>query len=40
MTNKSKGDNAYTVVDLSSAPSNAAVARMNAVEGVCRVRVI
>ena len=40
MTNKSKGDNAYTVVDLSSAPSEAAVARIYAVEGIYRVRVV
>ena len=40
MTNKSKGDNAYTVVDVATAPSEAAVAAINAVEGVVRVRVI
>ena len=40
MTNKSKGENAYTVLDISSAPSDAAVARIAAVEGVTRVRVI
>ena len=40
MTNKSKGENAYTVLDISSAPSDAAVARIAAVEGITRVRVI
>ena len=40
LTNKSKGDNAYTMLDLGAAPSEAAVARINAVEGVLRVRVI
>ena len=40
MTNKSKGDNAYTVVDVAAAPSEAAVAAINAVEGVVKVRVI
>lgn len=40
MTNKSKGDNAYTVIDLCSAPSDAAVARIKAVDGIVRVRVI
>ena len=40
MTNKSKGDNAYTMLDVSSTPSDAAVAHISAVEGVMRVRVI
>jgi len=40
MTNKSKGDNAYTVVDLSSAPSDAALARIAAITGVYKVRAI
>ena len=40
MTNKSKGDNAYTVVDVAAAPSETAIAAINAVEGVVRVRVI
>ncbi|MBE6602579.1 MAG: 3-phosphoglycerate dehydrogenase [Ruminococcaceae bacterium] len=40
MTNKSKGDNAYTVIDLSSAPSADAVARISAINGVLKVRVI
>ena len=40
LTNKSKGDNAYTLLDVASAPSDAAIARINAVDGVVRVRVI
>ena len=40
MTNKSKGENAYTVLDISSAPSEDAIARISAVEGINRVRVI
>ncbi|MBQ7335621.1 MAG: phosphoglycerate dehydrogenase [Clostridia bacterium] len=40
MTNKSKGENAYTVLDVSSTPSDAAVARISSVEGIMRVRVI
>ncbi len=40
MTNKSKGENAYTMLDVSSTPSDSAVARITAVEGVTRVRVI
>ncbi len=40
MTNKSKGDNAYTVVDVSSVPSSDAIARISSVEGIARVRVI
>ncbi|MBQ9773342.1 MAG: phosphoglycerate dehydrogenase [Clostridia bacterium] len=40
MTNKSKGENAYTVLDVSSTPSDAAVARIAGVEGVMRVRII
>ena len=40
MTNKSKGDNAYTVVDVSSVPSASAVDMISSVEGVYRVRVI
>ena len=40
MTNKSKGENAYTVLDVSSTPSNDAIARISAVEGINRVRVI
>ncbi len=40
MTNKSKGENAYTVLDVSSTPSKDAIARISAVEGINRVRVI
>ena len=40
MTNKSKGENAYTVLDVSSVPSDAVMARIAAVEGIMRVRVI
>ena len=40
MTNKSKGENAYTVLDVSSAPSEDAIARISAVEGINRVRSI
>ena len=40
MTNKSKGENAYTVLDISSTPSEDAIARISAVEGINRVRVI
>ena len=40
MTNKSKGENAYTVVDVSSLPSDKAVEAISAVDGVRKVRVI
>ena len=40
MTNKSKGDNAYTVVDVANAPSADAIARIAAVEGIYKVRAI
>ena len=40
MINKSKGDNAYTVLDVASAPSDAAIANITSVDGVVRVRVI
>ena len=40
MTNKSKGENAYTMIDVSSVPSDAAAARIASVDGVNRVRVI
>ena len=40
MTNKSKGENAYTMLDVSSTPSEDAIARIAAVEGISRVRVI
>ena len=40
MTNKSKAENAYTMLDVSSTPSEDAIARIAAVEGISRVRVI
>ncbi len=40
MTNKSKGENAYTILDVSSTPSDDAIARISAVDGINRVRVI
>ena len=40
MTNKSKGENAYTMLDVSSTPSEDAIARISAVEGINKVRVI
>ena len=40
MTNKSKGENAYTVLDVASVPSEHAVKAIEAVEGIFRVRVI
>ena len=40
MMNKSKGDNAYTVVDVTGDVSDETVAKLEAVEGVYRIRVI
>lgn len=40
MTNKSKGENAYTMIDVSTVPSEAAAAHIASVEGIARVRVI
>ncbi len=40
MTNKSKGDNAYTVVDVTGEVAEAVVSKISAIEGVYRVRVI
>ena len=40
MTNKSKGDNAYTLLDLSAKPSEQAIERIEAIEGMIRVRVL
>ena len=40
LTNKSKGDNAYTVVDVTGDVPADAVAKLTAVDGVVRVRVI
>ena len=40
MTNSSKGDYAYSMFDLSKAPSEDALAKLSDIEGVLRVRVI
>ncbi len=40
MANKSKGDVAYTLLDLDSAADEATLARLNEVDGVFRVRVV
>lgn len=40
MTNKSKGDNAYTVVDITGTVADDTVAKIAAIDGVARVRVI
>ncbi|MBE6633205.1 MAG: 3-phosphoglycerate dehydrogenase [Ruminococcaceae bacterium] len=40
MTNKSKGENAYTMLDISAAPSDAALERIQGITGVYRVRVV
>ena len=40
LTNKSKGDNAYTVIDITGELPADAVAKLTAVEGIVRVRVI
>lgn len=40
MTNKSKGENAYTMLDVSSTPSAEAVTHIATIEGIARVRVI
>ena len=40
MTNGSRGDYAYTMFDLSAVPSEAAVEKLSAIEGVLRVRLI
>ena len=40
MTNKSKGENAYTLIDLESAASLHALEALKAIDGVTRVRVI
>ena len=40
MINKSKGDNAYTMVDVTGGVSADAVAKLNAVDGIVKVRVI
>ena len=40
MTNKSKGDNAYTILDVSSKPSNKVASHIASLDGIYRVRVI
>lgn len=40
MTNKSKGDNAYTVLDISPKPAESVTAQIRAIGGVRRVRVL
>ena len=40
MLNKSRGDYAYTMLDVNQKPDDATVAKLNAIEGVIRVRVI
>jgi D-3-phosphoglycerate dehydrogenase len=40
MMNKSKGDNAYTVIDVTGDVAEATIAKLDAIEGVARVRVI
>ncbi len=40
MTNKSKGDNAYTVVDVTGGISDETIEKLSAVDGIARVRVI
>lgn len=40
LTNKSKGENAYTMLDLSSIPSDGVVKKITAIEGVIRVRTV
>ena len=40
MTNKSKGDNAYTMAEIKGDVSEETVAKIAAIEGVARVRVI
>jgi D-3-phosphoglycerate dehydrogenase len=40
MTNKSKGDNAYTVLDVTGEVTSDVSAKLMAVEGIFRVRVI
>ena len=40
MMNKSKGDNAYTVIDVTGDVSDVTISKLDAIEGVARVRVI
>jgi D-3-phosphoglycerate dehydrogenase len=38
MVNKSKGDQAFTLVDVDSAVSDAVIAQLAAIQGVLRIR--
>ena len=40
MQNQSKGDYAYTMLDISDTADEAAVRKITAIEGVVRIRVI
>jgi D-3-phosphoglycerate dehydrogenase len=40
MTNKSKGENAYTMAEINGTVSEETIAKITAIEGVRRVRVI
>jgi D-3-phosphoglycerate dehydrogenase len=40
MTNKGKGDYAYSLLDVESAVDEAVLAKLRAIDGVIRVRVI
>ncbi|MCR5801839.1 MAG: phosphoglycerate dehydrogenase [Lachnospiraceae bacterium] len=40
MTNKSKGEYAYTLLDLDDAPTDALVSKLSGIDGVYRVRVV
>ena len=40
MTNKSRDKFAYTLMDLEHVPDETMVEKLNAIEGVCRVRLI
>ncbi len=40
MTNKSRGDYAYTLIDLEDTVTDAIVKKLEKVEGVIRVRVV
>ncbi len=40
MTSKSKGDNAYTLIDVSSTPSEEALGHIRAIEGMYKVRTV
>ena len=40
MTNKSRGDYSYTMLDLDSAASESVVKKIEAIDGVIRVRIV